>query len=493
MDRLGAMAAKRRSGSIAMASASPKYFMGVLSALVLGATLMAAPAFAAEQTGTSPSMIRAEVGATKRLSMGVGKSVIVDLPRDASEIFVGNPKVANAVVRSASKLYVIGLENGQTSIFALDSKGAQIATLEVSIGRDVGELNQVLKAAMPNTHVTSRTVNNTIILTGTVDSAGEAQQAYDIAKGFVPQSAAQDGNAGTVVNAITIRGRDQVMLKITIAEIRRDIAKQLGVTSGTWGALKMDNPTSLNGAKLSDSSISLGGATKNISATLIAYEKYGVSRTLAEPTVTAVSGESAKFTVGGSVPVPAGNSCATDASGRYVCTVGVTYKDYGVTLNFTPVVLAEGRILLRLATEVTEIDQALSVNVSGVNVAGFRTRKHETSVELPSGASIASAGIIQTMSRQVINGLPGLMNLPILGTLFRSRDYLRQETELMIIVTPYIVKPTTATALARPDDGFADPSDPQSIFLGRVNRLYSTTTNPMVMQNFKGKVGFIQD
>lgn len=467
---------------------------GLMAACVLAAAAPVAPAGAEP----SASAIKAEQGATKRLSMGVGKSIIVDLPRDASEIFVGNPKVANAVVRSASKLYIIGLENGQTSIFALDGAGNRIATFEISIGRDVGELNQVLKAAMPHSNVTTRTVNNTIILTGMVDSAGEAQQAYDIAKGFIPQGAsAQGGEAGTVVNAITIRGRDQVMLKITIAEMRRDIAKQLGITAGTWtgkwGTATMDNPLPLSGGTLTDTAINFGTSASKLQATLSAYEKYGVSRTLAEPTVTAVSGESAKFTVGGQIPVPSGNSCTTDASGRYMCTVGVTYKEYGITLNFTPVVLSEGRILMRVATEVTEVDPALSVLVSGVGVPGFRTRKHETSVEMPSGASIATAGLIQNTSRQVINGLPGLMNLPILGSLFRSRDYLRQETELMIIVSPYIAKPTTASALARPDDGFADAADPQSVFLGRVNRLYSTTTNPMVMQNFKGKVGFIQD
>ena len=456
----------------------------------------AAPLSVSAAEGSStPSVIRGEAGGTKRLSMGVGKSVIVELPSDASEIFVGNPKVANAVVRSASKLYIIGLENGQTSIVALDGQGKAISTFEVSIGRDVGELNQVLRAAMPKSNVISRTVNNTIILTGSVDSPGEAQQAYDIAKGFVPQGTTGTAEAGVVVNAITVRGRDQVMLKITVAEIRRDIAKQLGVTSGSWsgkfGSAFMDNPLSLNGAKLSASALDLG--TGSLKATLNAYEKYGVSRILAEPSVTAVSGESAKFTVGGSLPVPSSSTCVPDLSGRNVCTVGVSFKDYGVTLNFAPVVMSEGRILLRLATEVTEIDQAQSVSIANINVAGFRTRKHETTVELPSGASIATAGLIQSTSRQVINGLPGLMNLPILGTLFRSRDYLRQETELMVIVTPFIVKPTTASALARPDDGFADPSDPQAIFLGRVNRLYSTTTNPMVMQNFKGKVGFIQD
>ena len=175
---------------------------------------------------------------TRRISMGVGKSVIVDLPQDASEIFVGNPKVANAIVRSARKLYVIGLDNGQTTVFAMDKEGHQIAALQISIGRDVGELQQILRAAMPNSNVIARTVNDTIILSGEVDSPEEAQRADDIAQGFVKELG-PTGGAGSsqnlVVNSLVIRGRDQVMLKVTVAEIRRDVAKQLGLTSSTWG------------------------------------------------------------------------------------------------------------------------------------------------------------------------------------------------------------------------------------------------------------------
>jgi pilus assembly protein CpaC len=164
-----------------------------------------------------------------------------------------------------------------------------------------------------------------------------------------------------------------------------------------------------------------------------------------------------------------------------------------VTLNFTPVVLASGRISLRIATEVAEIDPATSANINGETVPGFRTRRHDTTVELPTGGSIATAGLIQSMSNQAINGTPGAMNLPILGALFRSRDYQRQETELMIVVTPYIAKSVPASALARPDDNFADATDPQAWLLGRVNRLYSTTNNPEAVRHFSGRVGFIHD
>jgi pilus assembly protein CpaC len=433
---------------------------------------------------------------SRRISMGVGKSIIVDLPRDASEIFIGNPKVANAVVRSAHKLYIIGMDNGQTTVFALDQQGKQIAVLEISIGRDIGELQQIIKAAMPDTAVIARTVNDTIILTGDVGSAEEAQRVADIAKGFVKSVNGAGGAPaeGLVINSMTIRGRAQVMLKVTVAEVQRTVAKQLGLTSSTiggssWGSFTQSNPFAINGAISSGTALALSNPSGKLAATIQAFERYGVTRILAEPTVSAISGESATFTVGGEFPILTG-SCGGTTTG---CSYGTTFQNYGVALNFTPVVLAEGRILLHLSTEVTDIDYSKTVTVQGVPTPGLLTRKNTTSIELPSGGSIATAGLLQTATAQTINGLPGLMNLPILGTLFRSRDYQRSETELMIIVTPYIVKPVAAAELPRPDDGFADASDPQTVLLGRINKLYASPSNPQAMQNYKGRIGFIQD
>jgi pilus assembly protein CpaC len=453
-----------------------------------------------------------------RIPMGVGKSVIIDLPQDAAEIFVANPKVANAVVRSPRKLYVIGMDTGQTTVSALDQQGREFYHLELSIGRDVGELQQILRAAMPAAAITARTVNDTIILTGVVDSIEDAQRAGDIAKGFVQQGygggpspasgapGAPGGSAdGRIVNVLTIRGRDQVMLKVTIAEVQRDIAKQLGITTSSltasWGTFTQFNPFAINGVIGTAESIGgypgIAGPTaltahnpaNTLSATLQAFERNGVSRILAEPTVSAVSGENAKLTVGGEIPVPTAPSC----TGNGVCQIGTDFKQYGVTLRFSPVVLAEGRILLHLATEVTEIDTQTAQIISGTVVPGFLTRKNETTVEIPSGGSIASAGLLQTISKQTINGLPGLLDLPVLGALFRSNDYRRQETELMIVVTPYIIKPAQPNEIAKPTDGFADASDPQAWLLGRVNQLYATPGNPEAMKDYKGPVGFIQD
>ncbi|MFN3889463.1 MAG: type II and III secretion system protein family protein [Beijerinckiaceae bacterium] len=480
------------------------FHLHAIAATALGALTMAtAPTPALAQTEVT-QIARTDNSTGERLSMGVGKSVIIDLPRDASEIFVGNPAVANAVVRSPRKLYIIGVANGQTTIFALDARGAQIKKIDINIGRDVGELQRILRAALPGSEISARTVEDSIILTGSVATAGDAQKAVDIANGFVRSDGAQPGGATTgqsagssrVVNSLTIRGRDQVMLKVTISEVQRQVLKQLGITaasaSGGWGRLVMDNPLSLNLQNTSATALTLNGAG-NLQSTLQAFERYGVARILAEPSVTAISGESAKFMAGGELPIPQGQSCAPDNLGRITCTTQVQYKPYGVSLNFTPVVLAEGRILLRVATEVTEVDQTQSFTFSSVNVPAFRTRKNETSIELPSGGSIVSAGLIQVKSRQVVNGLPGLMNLPILGAAFRSRDFLREESELLIIVTPYIAKAVSPNELARPDDGFMEATDPQTWLLGRVNRLYSTKSNPQAAKGLTGRFGFIID
>jgi pilus assembly protein CpaC len=424
------------------------------------------------------------------------------------------------------KLYVIGMDAGQTSVVALDQQGREIEHLELSVRREIGigELQRILRTAMPAAAITARTVNDTIILTGAVDSIEDAQRACDIAKGFAqrvnvggPLGAPGGGAGGApgatgacadgqVVNVLTIRARDQVMLKVTVAEVQRDIAKQLGITTSSltasWGTFTQFNPFAINGVIASGGGIGYPSApfpnttaltahnpANTLSATLQAFERYGVTRILAEPTVSAVSGESAKLTVGGEIPIPTAPSC----TGNGVCQIGTEFKPYGVNLRFTPVVLAEGRILLHLATEVTEIDIQTAEFISGTLVPGFLTRKNETTVEIPSGGSIASAGLLQTLSKQTINGLPVLLDLPILGALFRSNDYQKQETELMIIVTPYIVKPAKPDEIAKPTDGFADASDPQTWLLGRVNQLYATPGNPEAIKDYKGPIGFIQD
>jgi pilus assembly protein CpaC len=468
-----------------------------LLAAGLGA-LLAAPAPARAQTPT-PSQLEigvSDAGSSRRIDLGIGKSVIIDLPRDAKEVFVANPKVANAVVRSTRKIFIIGAADGQTNVVVMDAEGRQIANLDVNIGRDLNLLRRTLKAAMPTSAINVVPVGDTIVLTGSVASAGDALQAMDIAKGFVGVNAVgTTAVAGQVVNSLTVRGRDQVMLKVTVAEIQRVVLKQLGINmSGNWqlgnfiGKALIDNPLTLQRQVISDTNIS---ATLNgMTFTLKAAERTGAMRTLAEPTLTAVSGETAKFMAGGEIPVPAGESCTAGLLGYTSCVVTVNYKNVGVALNFTPVVMSEGRISLHVSTEVIDIDYENQLRATTSNAPAFKTRKVDTTVELPSGASIASAGLMQTKGGQIINGIPGLMNVPILGALFRSRDYQRQETELLIVVTPYIAKPMDPKNVVLPTDGFADASDPQSVLLGRLNRLYNASGVPAIA-GYKGRAGFV--
>ena len=448
---------------------------------------------------TNITVTSADAGQPRRIELGIGKSVIVDLPRDAKEVFVANPKVANAVVRSTRKIFIIGQADGQTNVVIMDAEGRQIANIDINIGRDLNLLRRTLKAAMPSSQINVVPVGDTIVLTGQVNSAGDALQAMDIAKGFVSTSTVgATAVAGQVVNSLTVKGKDQVMLRVTVAEIQRVILKQLGInTAGEWqvgklaGSFALDNPLTLQRQVISESVARMGlGSSTNL--TLRAAERAGVMRTLAEPTLTAISGESAKFTAGGDIPVPSGESCTTNIIGQQQCVISVTYRQIGVALNFTPIVQSEGRISLHVSTEVTDLDYENQLRAQASNAPAFKTRKMETTVELPSGASLMSAGLMQTQSGQVLNGFPGLMNVPILGTLFRSRDYERRETELLIIVTPYIAKANAASALARPDDGYADSSDPQAVLLGRLNRIYGTSSAPATSA-YRGRAGFVID
>ncbi|MBV9568810.1 MAG: secretin, partial [Hyphomicrobiales bacterium] len=284
-----------------------------------------------------------------------------------------------------------------------------------------------------------------------------------------------------------------------------DIIKQLGmdITGTNWRVFKsptdflLDFPvTSGTSQPVSNTNIDIiGSAGKaKTEASIKALEKDGVARILAEPTLTAISGEASKFTAGGTFPVPS----SVPTCSATTCVIGIDFKPYGVTLGFTPVVLSEGRISMRITTEVTEIDfentfQTTLGNNTSINVPGTRTRQAESTVELPSGGAVAMAGLIQQNVVAHLNGLPGLMKLPILGALFRSRDYQRNETELAIIATPYIVRPVAPSDIARPDDNFVDATDPQALLLGKLNKIYGVAGANAPPPNYRGSVGFIHD
>jgi pilus assembly protein CpaC len=428
------------------------------------------------------------------LPLGIGKSAVIDLPRDIKDVLVADPKIANAVVRSAQRAYIIGATVGQTNIVFFDSAGQQIAAYDIAVTRDLNGVRAALKQTMPNADIRIEGVGDGVMLSGSVASPIEAQQANDIATRLV-------GGTDKVVNSIVVRGRDQVMLKVTVAEVARSIIKQMGIdlsASLSYGTSAVTfnnaNPFTANNQPLVANN-ALTAGTPSVQATLRAMESAGVVRTLAEPNLTAISGESASFIAGGEFPIPAGYTCqpATSASTVQQCQLSVAYKKFGVSLNFTPVVLTDGRISLHVMTEVSEISNENSVNLSGVQIPSIKTRRAETSLEIPSGGAMAMAGLINQQTKQAINGMPGLSSVPILGTLFRSRDYVNNQTELMVIVTPYVVRAVSPKDLSRPDDGFANASDPQADLLGSINRIYGVPGRTEPAQNYRGTYGFITD
>jgi pilus assembly protein CpaC len=503
---------------------------------------------------------------SRRLDLGVGRSIVVQFPVPLKDVMVSDPKVLDAVVQSSDRVFLIAKGTGQTNAFFFDENGQQILTLEVAIGADLSALDQLLRRVIPGSNVHSEIAGRAIVLTGSVRTPIDSSRAAQIAAQFAQtnagvgsivntsapsatnnstttnststtiggsyQSATADPGGGSngdasdvygaksIINLITVEGEEQVMLRVSVAEVQRTILKQFGVnvgaavnsgnfttsvltsnslpltgatlgtlptagigsTGAATGALQMFNSSSSTDA-FTNSGVTTSWQSGNqaVSGTLRAMERDGLMRILAEPNLTAVSGEPAKFLAGGEYPIP-----VVDSLGQ----VSVTYKEYGIGLAFTPVVLSEGRISLKIESEVSELSSDGAVVLSGIEIPALKKRQAKSTVELPSGGSIAIAGLLSEDTRQNIDGFPSLKDLPILGTLFRSRDYQRSETELVIIVTPYMVKPVARQDLARPLDGLADPTDAKANFLGQINRIYGKG-RPAPIGGLKGDYGFI--
>jgi pilus assembly protein CpaC len=465
-----------------------------VAALTLNPALT--PVVASDYRAVAPVATDGQMNA-RFLSLGIGKSVVIDLPLNIKDVLVADPKIANAVVRSAQRAYIIGVAVGQTNIVFFDSAGQQIAAYDIAVKRDLNGVRAALKQTLPNADIQIEGLGDGVMLSGSAASPIEAQQAGDLAARLV-------GGAEKVVNSIAVRGRDQVMLKVTIAEVARNIVKQMGIdlsanlTYGT-SVVKFNNtnPFTANSAPLvgTNALTTSFGSTPSVQATLRAMESAGVVRTLAEPNLTAISGESATFISGGEFPIPTGVSCQTTTAGAIgQCVQTVSFKKFGISLNFTPVVLTEGRISLRVMTEVSEVstENALLGGAGGTTIPSIKTRRAETTLEIPSGGSMAMAGLIQEQTKQAVNGIPGIDSLPVLGALFRSQDFVNNQTELMVLVTPYVVRAVAQKELSRPDDGFAPASDSQSTLLAQINRIYGVAGR-IEPASYQGNFGFITD
>jgi pilus assembly protein CpaC len=490
----------------------------VLTITLFAAALLACPAGAGSRSSMDGSATRVinvsarEGTAHEHLTLALNKAAIVQLDTDARDVLVSNPAIVDAVVRTARRVYLLGMKTGQTNAFFFDAAGHQILSLDIAVERDVADLTSMMHANFPGSEIHASALNDNVVLTGTVESAQDATRAQDLAARF----ATVDGKADPtkVVNMLKVKGREQVLIKVRVSEIQRNIAKQLGVNltaipsiGGSAGVpilLATSNPFGLgqvlsaaSGAQIGQVGTPTNPGPNNIQGVLNALDQVGLSHTLAEPNLTAVSGETAKFLAGGEFPVPV----SRDLYGN----VTIEFKQFGVGLSFTPVVLSENRISLQVSTEVSELTNegafvqsatqvvgtnGQPINIASLTVPALAVRRAETTVELPSGGSFAIAGLLQHTTKQVLDEFPGLGQMPVLGALFRSRDFQNNETELVIIASAYLVDPSHETKLAAPTDGFVPGTDLEQDFLGKMNATYRNDPHGL-KSAADGKAGFI--
>lgn len=489
---------------------------------------------------------------TKQVQIGLNKSLVIELDRPAADVVITNPEIADASVQTAKRLIFRGVEVGQTNAFVFDRQGNPLLNLEIAVDVDTRQAEDLIKKYVPNARVSIEAVSGSILVSGNVDSVSQADQVMRLITAFAGDEEAQ------IVNMLSIEAKDQVMLEVRIVEMQRNVIKQLGINlsaQSNFGDLAQQSlqPVYQNGRPLffdeatgfntngvgtaieeigaaapfsnqfgisssnnfNVAGAALGGLSANtgynnyvgfdilqtsLGAKIDALERVGIVRTLAEPNIMAVSGESAKFLAGGEFPVPV----AQDETGQ----ISVEFKPFGVGLGFTPVVLSEGRISLRVSTEVSELStngafQGESttftdasgnvITTQGLTIPSLTVRRAESVVELPSGGSTMLAGLIQSRSRQTLDQLPGVKKLPVIGALFQSRDFINEETEMVVIITPYLVDPTTKDQLRTPADGFVNASDLQTTFFGKLNAQYAHGGKGLSSENYNAPVGFMDE
>ncbi len=450
--------------------------------------------------------VRVDVGGeavtSREIILPLGKAAIIELPRPAVDVLVSAPNVVEPVIRSPRRIYMMGREPGQANAFFFDARNNQILNLEIRVEQDADAIRSVVKKLLPDARIEVESLNGNVILHGSADSPMEAQRAVDVAGRFA--------GAANVVNMISIREPAQVMLRVRIVEMQRRLIRQLGIDLN--GVAQVDssavefaiaNSFAISGSALGGlngtvTTPGLGGID-NLDFAFDVFEQNGLVKTLAEPNLTAISGESASFLAGGEFPVPQGTSEGV---------LSISFKEFGVGLDFLPTVFAKGRIRMRLRTEVSELsatgglavgatttvdDEGNPINVEGFVVPGVTTRNAETTVELPSGGSIAIAGLLQENINDFVDGVPGIKETPVLGSLFRSQEFQSEQTELVIIATPYLVEPTQLANLTAPIKGHVSPTALQSVLLGKLESAYGVRGSGTGEAQLQGPLGFILD
>ncbi len=524
--------------------------MNRIALLVKGTALSLAVLFA-PATGLAQNLMGVktispgESTVSQVITLDLNKSTIIELDRPAADLVLTNPEIADAVVQTSQRIIFRGIQVGETNAFIFDQNGNPLLNLEINVEIDQARLERLIAKYVPDARVSVEIVNGNVVLDGTVDNISMADQVMRLVLAYMPQQ--EGAGANPIVNMLSVTAKDQVMLEVRIVEMQRTVIKQLGINlssttnfgdlanlveqqlfldDGFGNLVDADTTTLAPGLPFSNSfgfsssngfnvaGAPLGGLSTNVGytnyvgdefqssagAAIDALERVGIVRTLAEPNIMAVSGESANFLAGGEFPVPVGSNDEGEIS--------IEFKQYGVGLAFTPLVLSEGRISLKVSTEISELSAQGAFQgqtVAGVDTNGnvvtaqtltipaLIVRRAESTVELPSGGSTMLAGLIQSRSRQTIDQLPGLKKIPILGTLFQSRDFQNEETEMVVIITPYLVDPARKEELRTPADGYVNASDPQTIFFGKLNATYSQSGAEVTPQTYQAPVGFIEE
>ncbi|HET6223560.1 MAG TPA: type II and III secretion system protein family protein [Dongiaceae bacterium] len=416
-------------------------------------------------------------GSTQSMQIEVSKGNLIRLERPAGTAFIADPSIADIQVKSARLIYVFGKKPGETTLYAVDDNEQMLANFRIVVTHNLSRLRNSLRGALPDGGVSVDSVEGTVVMSGSVNSPVEAEDARRLAASYLP--ADQE-----VLNRVRVEGANQINLRVRIAEVSRQVVKQLGfnwdaafsnsnflfgiaqggpVTSA--GNFLTRNPAALTSGAQGNVNNLLGSFSSNnfnTNALIDALEAEGLVTVLAEPNLTALTGEAASFLAGGEFPIPVAQSSTSSSN-----TITVQFKQFGVSLAFVPTVLNDKRISLRVRPEVSQLSTEGAVSFSNIQIPALTTRRAETTVELGSGQSFAIAGLLQNNTTHDISRFPGLGDLPILGTLFRSDRFRRNETELVIIVTPYLVKPiSTATRLQTPVDGFVPPNDQDRVING---------------------------
>ncbi|MDV7340376.1 type II and III secretion system protein family protein [Terasakiella sp. A23] len=388
------------------------------------------------------------------LSVELNKSRLIRLSRAATSVFIANPEVADVQVKSPTLVYLFGKNVGTTTLYAVDGEDRVLANMDVNVTHNLKNLHKAVMHAVPDADVQFSSINGTLVMDGVINSAREMEDINQIAKRFSPSETG-------VINRLRVDALNQVNLRVRIAEVSRDIDKRLGFNWNMVGSIGSAFSFGLVGSNSFAQGLStLSVTTNDISGVLDAMEDEGLVTILSEPNLTAMSGEEASFLAGGEFPilVPSDDGPSID------------FREYGVRLSFKPVVMDDGRINLQVEPEVSSLSETSSVTLDGYVIPSLTTRKTKTTVELGSGQSFAIAGLLQNKTGHNLSKFPGLGDIPILGSLFRSDSFQREESELVIIITPYLVKPITHAKASLPTDGYSAPHDIERIFVGGANR-----------------------